>query len=318
MTQEWAIPRQGIPCIKENPMRKDLITPSKLSEEPLMRYALVAVVCSLGLGANPAFADETVNVQIKRLSAWLGKLAPIDVYINDKLVGSVRNDDTKSFHFTGAKLGKNEVRAVEDSVLGRYTYYQNSIDKIGDKKYFLVTKPGEDIVITIGWNPDNLKNNTFSVTNEVPADWAPPPVLRVTVDTELKAIVTKKSPPIHVKDNLGKIVEDTIRVKHSASISESWQAESGVKASVALGWFSIGGEVKHEIQRATSTTYEVERERKRSVTVTDRPAEYVRVVWVNYYRTGTVTTKVNGSEVTVPYMFWDDFDLLLESAKPER
>jgi len=281
----------------------------------MIRSAL-SVACVVLLISVSARAGEPVTVKITRPSAFIGKFAPLDVYINDSLVGTIRNNETKSFQFAGAKIGKNELRVQEDTVLGNFTWYQNMIDKTGEKKYFLVTKPGEELAITVGNNDENFKQNFYTVTNEVSESWAPPPVIKVTHDLELKPVIFKKGPPINVKDNIGKDVEDTVTVRHSATISESWKSEGTVKANITAGWFSIGGEIKSEIQKATSTTYEVETARRRKVTVTDRSAEYVRVVWVNYFRVGTVTTKVDDKEVTVPFMFWEDFDLLLEEVKP--
>ena len=65
----------------------------------------------------------------------------------------------------------------------------------------------------------------------------------------------------------------------------------------------------------TNKTYGVETEVKRSVTITGTDSTSgVRVVWVEYYRTGKAKVRIDNQEVELPFEFREDFDLLLEKA----
>ena len=125
----------------------------------------------------------------------------------------------------------------------------------------------------------------------------------------------KESPSIRVARNAESVVEDTRKVRHSVTIASGWKAEAELKGTISAVWVSLEAGIKAGIEKSTSTTYAVESEKKRSVTLKGGDTSMrFKVVWVEYYRTGTATVKVDGKEVKVPFEFKEDFGLLAEEA----
>jgi hypothetical protein len=140
-------------------------------------------------------------------------------------------------------------------------------------------------------------------------------VVAVALDRKLKSVILKESPGIRLARGTEKVVEDTMTVEHSLTISNRWKVEADVKAAVNGVWASLKVHVRGEIEKSTKKTYKEKTERKRSVTLKgDGSSGKVKVVWVEYYRTGTATLRVDGKEYRVPFEFKDDFDLLTEDA----
>lgn len=260
-------------------------------------------------------ADVPISVKITRQSAYTGKWVTQHVYINDRFVGKIDNNETQVFDFGFAKLGKNTLRIEDQTIIGKYTFYSNLIKKNGGLKHFLVTNRGDQVFVKHGFNDNDLSKNFYEVSREVAEDWRAPEVIAVKHVSDLEQEVLKRGAKIKVRDNVGKVVKDTLLLRHSATISDSWKTEEQIRKSATAGWFSISSDISKEIQRTTHQTFETEKATERSVTITPRKAEYVRVVWINLYRTGTVTFKDGGKEVTAPFRFLEDFDLVLEDVE---
>jgi hypothetical protein len=138
--------------------------------------------------------------------------------------------------------------------------------------------------------------------------------LEIKLDRELKSVVVKESPPIRLARGTQKTMEDIVRVKHSVTISKGWHAEAEVRAKAEAAWASLEASVRGGIERSTSKTYGTETERKRSVTLQGDGVSAVKVLWVEYFRTGMATLAVDGQTLEVPFEFREDFDLLTTEA----
>ena len=143
-----------------------------------------------------------------------------------------------------------------------------------------------------------------------------PKIVSIRLDEELQSKVVKKSQPIRLAANTEKVVEDTVRVQHSVTIKDSWKAEAEVSGKVTAWFVEVETAVRGGIEQSTSRMYGTETERKRNVTIKGTgAAKGVRIVWVEYYRTGIAKMKVDGVEFELPFEFRDDFDLLTEDEK---
>jgi tetratricopeptide (TPR) repeat protein len=140
-------------------------------------------------------------------------------------------------------------------------------------------------------------------------------LLEMKLDEELKQVVLKKSPAIRLAAGTEKVIEDTVKVQHSVSTTDGWTSERELRGKVTAWFVEVSSSVRSGIEKKTTRTFGVETERKRSVTVKgDRTVPAVRVVWVEYHRTGTAELEVDGEKVTLPFSFREDFDLLTEEA----
>jgi len=118
-------------------------------------------------------------------------------------------------------------------------------------------------------------------------------------------------PPITLAPETEKVVDDTIRVRHSTSITNAWKAEIEVKGKVSAWFLEVETALRGGIEKSTNQTYGVETEKKRSVTI--KGTKPVRVVWVDLYRTGKAKVELDGQEMELPFEFKEDFDLLTET-----
>jgi tetratricopeptide (TPR) repeat protein len=165
---------------------------------------------------------------------------------------------------------------------------------------------------------DGARNQAKNLTQTIRKKWWSSPkvtVLSMNLDEELKKVVTKKGPIICLPLNTEKLVEDTVTIRHSTTVTDGWKAEPEVRGKVSAWWVEVEAALKDGIERSTSKTYGVETETKRSVTIkgTDSTSGF-RVVWVEYYRTGKAKVRIDNQEVELPFEFREDFDLLTEKA----
>ncbi len=157
--------------------------------------------------------------------------------------------------------------------------------------------------------------NMTKLTNKIRTTWSSPTVklIAINIDEELKQVVVKKGPRIRLARDTEKTVEDTVKVKHSVTISDTWKAEAELKGKVSVWIVEIGSSIKAGFEKSTSRTYGVETERKRSVTLKGNGSSIgARVVWVDYYRTGRAKVMIDNEEVVLLFEFKEDFDLLTE------
>lgn len=137
-----------------------------------------------------------------------------------------------------------------------------------------------------------------------------PVVLSVKLDQEMKAKVIKKSPPIRnaTEDEF----KNTHTVKYAVHFTEGWKAEVEIRGTFSAWVAEVQVGVKTGIEKSTSKTYGAEKSEERSVKVGDK---LVRVVWVEFCRTGVAKVKFDGVTVDIPFEFPDDWGLLTEEAK---
>jgi len=103
-----------------------------------------------------------------------------------------------------------------------------------------------------------------------------------------------------------------MRVKHETIMSTHWKIDAELKTKFLATWGLIDLQIKGLIERQTNKQYSVETERTRSVVLRGGDsAGYVRVVWVEYYRTGTAAVMLYGKTSKMPFEFREDFDCLL-------
>lgn len=137
-------------------------------------------------------------------------------------------------------------------------------------------------------------------------------VLSVSLDEGVERKVVKKSPPLTLAPGTRKVVEDTVRVRHEATVGAARWGGVEARGRVRVAWLELEGGVRAGVERTTGRTCGVESERRRSV-VLKGGGPPVRVVWVEYYRTGTARAEVGRQVVEFPFLLRDDFDLLTEA-----
>lgn len=151
--------------------------------------------------------------------------------------------------------------------------------------------------------------------SEVRNKWAQPKikVLSVKFDSTMKKVVTKRSPVITMAPNTQKVIEDTVRVTHSTTQSDSFRVGIQIRGMLSAWWGELEAFIHGHKEWTTSKTAGTETEAKRSVTVGHSP-QGVHVVWVDYFRTGVATVEIDGQKIELPFEFREDFDLLAEPA----
>lgn len=158
--------------------------------------------------------------------------------------------------------------------------------------------------------------NVERLTKQVRETWAKPGIKLVSLhlDEEMKQVVVKKSPPIRLAPDTEKDVKDTIRIHHTTSVSNTWKAETEARGKVHAWFFEIETALRGGIERSTNKTYGAEEEKERKVTVRGtKTGNGVRVIWVDYYRTGKAKVELDGEVLELPFEFKEDFDLVTEA-----
>jgi hypothetical protein len=262
---------------------------------------IATTVLCLFLTTAPVHSDQPPDVTIKVTRPSDNQIfATEKLYLNGKLVASLRSGDSKTVPLTGVNPGPCTFKVVTIAGLG---------GESSETRDMIIACRNAFIQVDL----TKRLSDESSITGDV-VDTSVAKVLSVEFHKELKAVVVKKSPPIQLPSGTTKTVEDTIRVKHSVTLTEGWTASREVKANVQLWWLPIEGGLRYEVQKSTNQSYETEPERKRSVTLTGDGKSASRVLWVEYYRTGKARVTIKGVEVELPFEFREDFDLLTEAA----
>ena len=151
--------------------------------------------------------------------------------------------------------------------------------------------------------------------SEAREKWANPniKVKSVRFDPTMKKVVTKRSPVINLAPNTQKVVEDTVRVQHSTTTSNSFRLGAEVGGMIEVWGVNLKSAIQGHKEWTSSKTEGSETEVKRSVTVNHSPFG-VHIVWVDYYRTGTASVVIDGKTFELPFEFREDFDLVTEPA----
>lgn len=278
----------------------------------MSRVVLLSMLVALVHGPWIAAAGNEVTITLIRTAVWVGAGSGIGVYINDTHVATLSNGETEIVKVTNLKPGKNSIRLVNYTILGAYPFYENPRAKKGDRKYFVIPNGVSSVTITAGCTQD-LTRNVFAVPYEVAEDWDRPKITKIVLNKTLKKVVVKESPPIRLARNTEKTVSDTIRLKHESLVARHWKVDADFKARIIAAWALVDVQIRGEIESITRRTYAEETERTRSVLLRGGDSGVsTKVIWVEYYRTGTATVLMEGRSTNVPFEFRDDFDLLTE------
>jgi hypothetical protein len=152
-------------------------------------------------------------------------------------------------------------------------------------------------------------------------------LVRVNLDKLRVEVRRKEDPPIRLPPGTSRLVEETETVRHSIEISKRWKIEGGVRVQAQAGaifpygpavvhtFGKIEAELRGEIEQTTGQHVGLESKRTRSVTIHGGTAKPIKVVWVDYYRSGTTTILVAGEEHEVPFEYCEDFGLKAEDAE---
>lgn len=182
-----------------------------------------------------------------------------------------------------------------------------------------VQQSGENVIIKFKVaviRPCVMILTPVATANNVPESEKPKP--SVTLDVKLKKKVVKESPPIRLARGTEKVIEDNYKILHSVTMSKGWNAGADVKGKATVLWQELEIGIRAGIEKSESKSYGAEEWLKRSVTIKgDGSKAMVKVVWVEYIRTGTAKVVIDGKEVEVPFEFREDFDLLTEDASEE-
>ena len=135
-------------------------------------------------------------------------------------------------------------------------------------------------------------------------------IIELKLDNKLTSKVVKESPAYKVPKGQEKIVEDSVRLVHTVTTTNT----SSIDESLKSRWGFIEKGIRSEIQKSTSKSDAVETEVKRSVRIIG-DGQTVKVVWNELYRTGTAKIVVDGKTSVVPFEYKEDFDLTLEATE---
>jgi hypothetical protein len=280
---------------------------------------VLASYCLVGLLSASTLLAETISVKVKRIATLSGAFGQMHIYVNNKALGGVTNGQVATFRCDNARIGRNEISVTYDGLTGEIPFWQNINDltkKNGNRKYFAVRRPDEEIAVEVGWD-DRLWSGIkgiFKVSTEVDSDWNFSSVKRVELNRTLKGVIVKESPPIRLAPGTEHVAEESMTIRHEIKTSTSWKVAAEVKAEVDAIWASISLDIMGELESSIRKDYSVETKRTRSVKIIGSSSA-VRVVWVKYYRTGTAIVDMNGREVRVPFEVDEDFDLITEAVR---
>lgn len=246
------------------------------------------------------------TLKVTRPGAILGKFENFDICVNGTVIGKIGNKDEKTFEVDGY-IGRNNITAFSRTT--GHQYFPNLVDKDKENKlagfrFFAVNQPGDTIALTLGFNDDNLRDNPYTVSQEVPHDWQAPDIVDVKFDKNLIDEVKEAQPKILIRK--GDVFEHTERVTHTQRVvlSESFQAGASVRGKVVSltpsGVATLEGRIHTEYKRASvqETTTEKLTQQVHKIA---GDGQYVRVTEFNCYRTGTMTVYIDGYKHEVPF-----------------
>jgi hypothetical protein len=188
-------------------------------------------------------------------------------------------------------------------------------------------KPGSTIMLYYDKTDVTLPGSgLFGATT--PRDRYSKPVIgtcvevQVTLDKTLKHVEVKESDIIRGADASPQDKEEEYTVRHSVTIQNGWQAgvetrvegKVGTRVKMVDVEASLAVTLKAHIERSESRTYEESRTSRRKVTIPGNGKPY-RIIFLESFRTGTVTTIINGKENKVPFEFREGWDLQTREVK---
>lgn len=253
-----------------------------------------------------AAVPATFTLKVSRPGAILGKFDNLDICVNGTVVGKIGNKEEKTFEVNGY-IGRNNITAFGRNIV--IQYFPNSVDRnkndpLAGFRFFAVNQPGDTIALTIGYNDDNVRDNPYTVTQEVPHDWQAPDIVGVKFDKNLSDEVKEAKPAVLIP--VGTVYEHTERVTHTQRVvlSESFQAGASVRGKVVsltpTGVAMLEGGIRTEYKRESVQTNTTEKLTQQVYKITGR-GQYVRETEFNCYRTGTMTVYIDGYKHEVPF-----------------
>ena len=193
------------------------------------------------------------------------------------------------------------IRAGSKTILSppEFTAYPGSVTKVVLTKNF--------------WTPDHLEVSTEDEGS------GGTEVQLITMNTLLKKVVTKVTPPIPVSFDGIVRYQDTITTLHIVDVSSGWKfsADAGgtIGATILPFWGKIQVGIRAEIEKTIHHHYEEKTERTyfREVKGVNRP--YI-ARWIQYNRTGKARVKnPDGTVVDIPFELPDSSDIELVAVK---
>jgi hypothetical protein len=222
------------------------------------------------------------------------------VYVNGEKIGKIANGATKEFTFTPKPDGKNTIYIEAYDPFAenpktntiKFAVFEGGI--VNAKVNWVENGSGFDLVLKLDVDKKGKEGAKL---------------ISVNVDSKLKRVVLKESAAVRLPKGSEKLVEDTVTVFHSVSITSGWKTETDLRGKISVGWAEIGAGIKREVEQSTGSTYGVKTERKRKVKLVGDGSTVRSVAWVEYYRTGMATWEIDGKEVKIPFQIKEDFDL---------
>ena len=264
-----------------------------------------ASFCLLGLLSASNLLADTIRIKVTRELQLMGFSAKMHVYVNGKALGTISNGQVVTFRCDNARIGINEA-----SITVVYFTREAPLLVAGNRnrRFFVVKHPGEEIAIDLGYALSGF--GLFKVSTEVDSG-----VERIELNRTLKGIVIKETPPFRVAPGSDQVYEETMTVRREIKTSTNWKVEADLRAEVDAIWASITLNIKGKLERTTYEDNSVEIKRTRRLTI--RPSRSaVKLVWVEYFRTGTAVVVVNGGrEVRIPFEVAEDLILRAEAVQ---
>lgn len=255
------------------------------------------------VGVHAQSDTSTASLKFVRADRLVAALCRMYVIVNGESIGYASNGETKYFDVS-IRPGKNRIYLKVTDFLGFETLSE-SLD--------IECYAGGTIIVESG----NFAARDGKGVIEFTASAAKPTpkLISVQLDKKLKKEIIKETEGFRLARGTSKTVEDSLKITHSVTITKGKGSDYEGKLKIGPDWLGVEGGIRSSISEATSKTFGLESEVKRSVTVTgDGSSGKVKVLWVIYYRTGIATVKVDGKETKIPFEFKEDFGLLTEEA----
>lgn len=266
---------------------------------------LVFVLCLLtvsdseGLAANkmgaPSSADATIKVFRKPI--FPACLRDLDVFVNDALIGSVNNGETRSFSFVPRIDGTNAVFAqlagVKSNVLNfksrpghAFSIVSELIPGFWDAE--LRIEPdgpieSEDVGIEgvrVYLNPGFTRTEVSSETIELP----------VGVISRTKKART---------------------IERAILIAQREMQEIGLQAEIPV----LSAAIRTQIGEETGQTFTQSETIEQEVTLDGNVSQKYKLIWYDRIRTGTVEFRLGGKLRNMPFKFREFAELRVEALK---
>ena len=159
---------------------------------------------------------------------------------------------------------------------------------------------GSDVYVTYQLEDQGTLTSSWAISGYEVTE------VSLRTDKALKSVDVKESPAFSVAVGATEIKKDEYTVKHSVGVTNTLRGE----VSLGVNWDLIEAGIKAGVERTHSSFTEESRTSSREVVVSGNGRKY-KLVWVEYFQTGDVTTRTKDKEFTVPFEARVDWDLQL-------